>query len=283
MRTEKEMLDLILSFAEKNEKIKLVGMEGSRTHKDFPKDDFQDYDITYVVTEMDVFIENEQWLDIFGERIILQKPEAMSLYYPQLDTWFSYLMLFEDGTRIDLTLVPLEELNLYLSSDSLLKILLDKDRIINSYPMPSERYYYIEKPTAQKFDDCCNEFWWVMTYVVKGLCRKEFLYAADYLNQIIRRESYRMIEWQIGIEHNFSKNIGKNYKYLEKYVSEDLWKRIISTYKMDSYEDLWQVLWTFQELFREVSMHVAAELNFVYPDYDNNISHFIKKIQEKYR
>src|SRR5699024_8646725 len=95
----------------------------------------QDYDITYLVTEMDVFIQDEQWLDVFGERIILQKPEAMSLYYPQLGTWFSYLMLFEDGTRIDLTLIPLEELNLYLSSDSLIKILLDKEGDINNYPV----------------------------------------------------------------------------------------------------------------------------------------------------
>ncbi len=283
MRTEKEMLDLILSFAEEKEEIKIVGMEGSRTNNEGPKDDFQDYDITYLVTEMDVFIQDEQWLDVFGERIILQKPEAMSLYYPQLGTWFSYLMLFEDGTRIDLTLIPLEELNLYLSSDSLIKILLDKEGDINNYPVPSERYYYIEKPTPKKFDDCCNEFWWVMTYVVKGLCRKEFLYAANYLNQIVRRELYRMMEWRIGIEQNFSINVGKNYKNLEKYVSEDLWKSILSTYEMGSYEELWQALWTLQELFREASRYVATELSFEYPNYDNNISNFIQKMQKKYR
>ncbi len=40
----------------------------------------------------------------------------------------------------------------------------------------------------RKYDDCCNEFWNVTTYAVKGLCRKEILFAIDHLNQILRHE-----------------------------------------------------------------------------------------------
>ena len=39
MRTEQEMMDLILLFAEKDERIKVVGMEGSRTNVHVPKDE----------------------------------------------------------------------------------------------------------------------------------------------------------------------------------------------------------------------------------------------------
>lgn len=281
MRTEDEMMHVILRFAKTDDRIRVIGMEGSRTNKNIVKDHFQDYDITYIVTDMKPFIESEEWLDVFGERIFMQKPEDMSLYPPELGNWFSYLMLFEDGNRIDLTIVPISELDLYLSSESLLEVLLDKDGLVKEELIPSDISYHVKKPTAQIFDDCCNEFWWVSIYVVKGIYRKQFLYAADHLDQILRKELYRMIEWKIGVEHNFSINIGKSYKYLEKYVSEDLWKQILATYEMHSYEKMWETLSNLQNLFREISMEVAEKMNFVYPEYDLKISKYIEKIHKK--
>lgn len=72
MRSKQEMMHLILSFAKMEERIKVVGMEGSRANRAIEKDDFQDYDITYLVTDMAPFVDNEEWLDIFGERIFMQ-------------------------------------------------------------------------------------------------------------------------------------------------------------------------------------------------------------------
>lgn len=282
MRTEEEMINLILSVAQEEDRIKVVGLEGSRTDKNARKDEFQDYDITYVVTEIKPFIQNEEWLNVFGKIIFMQKPEAMSLYAPELGNWFSYLMLFEDGNRIDLTIVPLAELDLYLASDHLLEILLDKDELVTVYPIPSDINYHVEKPTPQEFDDCCNEFWWIATYVAKGICRKEFIYAAEYLNQIMRKELLRMIAWKIGFETDFSVTVGKNYKYLEQHVSQGFWERFISTYEMASYKELWEVLFTLQALFREASKDVAKRLKTPYPKYDENISNYVNELYRNY-
>lgn len=38
-------------------------------------------------------------------------------------------------------------------------------------------HYHVRKPSAREYDDCCNEFWNVTPYVIKGLCRKEILFA----------------------------------------------------------------------------------------------------------
>ena len=40
-------------------------------------------------------------------------------------------------------------------------------------------------------------------YVIKGLCRKEILFAIDHFNQIVRHELLRMISWKVGIETGF--------------------------------------------------------------------------------
>ena len=56
MRSEKEMMDLVLSLAEQDERIRIVTLEGSRANINIPKDEFQDYDITYFVSDIEPFI-----------------------------------------------------------------------------------------------------------------------------------------------------------------------------------------------------------------------------------
>lgn len=80
MRSEQQMYDLILNFAKSEERIRAVTLEGSRTNRNIPADEFQDYDITFFVTDMDGFTADDAWLDVFGERQILQKPEDMELF-----------------------------------------------------------------------------------------------------------------------------------------------------------------------------------------------------------
>ena len=48
MRTETEMMNLILQIAE-SLKVEAVALSGSRTDTKAPKDEFQDYDLVYVV------------------------------------------------------------------------------------------------------------------------------------------------------------------------------------------------------------------------------------------
>lgn len=52
MRTEKEIYDLVLNFAFQDERIRIVTLEGSRTNVNIPKDNLQDYDITFFVIDM---------------------------------------------------------------------------------------------------------------------------------------------------------------------------------------------------------------------------------------
>lgn len=281
MRSEREMMKLILDFAERDERIRLVTLEGSRANKNIPKDSFQDYDVSYFVTDMNSFIESDDWLDVFGRRIFMQKPEAMELFPPELGNWFSYLMLFEDKNRIDLTLIPVQEVDEYFKkSDGLVDVLLDKDSLVKGEVTPTDEKYWIKKPTAKEFDDCCNEFWWVSTYVVKGLARKEILFANDHLNEIVRPNLLRMMSWHIGIKKGFNFSLGKNYKFIERYLSKEDWKTLLSTYDVSSYPKTWQALFTCLELFRKYSKAVGNQLDYTYPDYDQAISNYTKDIYQ---
>ena len=276
-----EVYDIVLNFAKTDKRIRMVTLEGSRTNTNIPPDDFQDFDITFFVTDMDSFTSDDKWLDIFGERLILQKPEDMELF-PAVEKGFSYLMLFTDDVKIDLTLLPLELIDEYFTWDKLVKLLLDKDNRIVKPPIPTDIDYHLQKPTQRMFDDCCNEFWNTTTYVVKGLCRKEILFAIDHMNDIVRKELLRMISWLIGIKQGFHFSLGKNYKFMKQYAPEELWERLMSTYNMDSYPHMWESFEQCMALFREVSSEVACQLDYQYPLYDEKISNYVIRQKKKY-
>ena len=55
MRTETEMFDVILQTA-KVLQVDAVAMSGSRTNPKAPKDELQDYDVVYIVEDLDGLI-----------------------------------------------------------------------------------------------------------------------------------------------------------------------------------------------------------------------------------
>ena len=70
-------LDKIDRMDKNDERVRAVYMEGSRVNKNAPKDMFQDYDIVYVVKETKSFIDNKNWINIFGKILFMQYREVM--------------------------------------------------------------------------------------------------------------------------------------------------------------------------------------------------------------
>lgn len=281
MRSEQEMFDTLLGFARDDECIRAVAMEGSKLNKNAPKDIFQDFDITFFVKNNKKYKCNDDWLDFFGKRVIMQKPAEMPLFPP--DDWLGksktliYLIIFEDGNKIDLKLTPLNELEAYFKeSDSLCKVLLDKDNICPLIPEPSDIDFHIKKPSEEFVDNCSNEFWWLSAYVTKGLCRNELLYAIEHIN-LMKKQLLTMISWKVGIETSFSLSVGKSYKYLDKYVSKETWETLTRAYKNDTIDSVWDALILCCNLFQEIEDYVSKKLGYKCPEYNKNVIEHMKK------
>jgi aminoglycoside 6-adenylyltransferase len=272
MRNETEMMELILAVAKNDERIRAVIMNGSRANPNARRDIFQDYDIVYLVTDVGNFRQDPSWIDVFGEIMIMQLPEEMTDPPPANTGIFVYLMQFTDGNRIDLCLYPISQLA-DLARDSLSILLLDKDQRIEPFPAPNEKDYLPQPPTENTFTDSCNEFWWVSTYVSKGLWRREITYAIAMKEQYVRAELNRMIGWFIGIQTNFQVNPGKFGKSFQQYLEPEDWEMLLSTYAAADYDQHWEALAHMCSLFRKISQNVANHYDFPYPyDWDKKVT-----------
>ena len=195
MRSEEEMLALIINTAQKKDDIRAVIMNGSRVNPNALKDPFQDFDIIYLVRDVARYIRNPDVPQLFGEILIMQLPDDMIDPPPEPHDTYCYLMQFMDGNRIDLTFAPLEQAS-HTADDTLSMVLLDKDGLIDPLPPPSDRGYLLKPPTLKRFDDCCNEFWWLNPYVAKGLWRGELTYARHMLDVYMRaNEDACLVSW----------------------------------------------------------------------------------------
>lgn len=280
MRSEQQMLDLILETARGDDRIRAVVMNGSRANPNAPKDIFQDFDIQYIVQDVAPFKRNLEWIKRFGEMMILQLPDDMQdpPPDPEDEGKYGYLMQFADGNRIDLGIVPVD---LYLAEpkDSLSILLLDKDGVIEPFPPPAERDYLPHPPTAKAFGDCCNEFWWVSVYVAKGLWRQEILYAKNMFDCVVREELMKMLTWHIGYKTDFQINPGKLGKYFQKYLEPELWHMLLKTYADASYENTWNALFTTCDLFRNAAVPLAEHYSYEYPmDDDRRVSAHLRHV-----
>ena len=268
MRSEQEMLDQILNIARQEEAVRVVILNGSRVNPNAPRDLFQDFDIIYFVKDVAAFAANVDWVKRFGDVMILQMPETMQDPPPRRDNNFAYLMQFTDGNRIDLTILPLTEVN-RTRLDSLSLLLLDKDGIVKPLPEPTEESYLPRPPSRKAFSDCCNEFWWVSTYVAKALWRQEVFYAKKLLDQEMREQLMKMLDWHFGAETNFGVNPGKQGKYFQKYLELGLLKMLKETYTGIGIDENWEALFTMCNLFRKVALRLAANSDLVYPIEDD--------------
>lgn len=283
MRSDKEMFDIILGVAQKDDRIRAVYMNGSRTSPNVPKDIFQDYDIVYVVTDTASFINDDKWISIFGELLMIQEPDKMDKFIGlnmDFERSYGYLMLFKDGNRIDLRIQTKEAMIEGYENDKLTIPLLDKDNILPVIPSPTDIDYHVKKPTEALFVSCTNNFWWCLQNVAKGIWRDELPYAKLMFEYTSRASLDEMVSWWIGTKYNFQVSTGKMGKYFKKYLPESYWGMYKGTYSNSDYDDLWDSIFVTCELFRVLSKDVAEYFSFTYPVEDDvNMMQYLKHVR----
>ena len=279
MRTEEEMMALILGFARDRDDVRAVVMTGSRTNSAAKRDRFQDYDITYVVEDLAPYRRNQRIPAYFGDIMILQNPDDMGDATAD-KTSYAYLMQFMDGNRIDLTFRPVSDVGSILA-DSLSLVLLDKDRRFE-LPPPTLQSYLPTKPTAKQFADCCNEFWWLNPYVAKGLYRDQIPYAKAILDELLRTQLRQMLTWYLGVTTNFQVSVGLAGKHIKSQLPDDLWRLMERTYSDVRPNNIWEALFAMDELFGTAARAVARAFGFAYCEREEAaISLFTRQIRDQ--
>lgn len=277
MRSSEQVLQQILAFAEADENIRAMVMNGSRVNPNVVLDAFCDYDILCFVEDLEKNVRDQSWIPTFGELVISQ----FNRHDEHPEEQVIFLMQFSDGVRIDLSFATPKMIPIALE-DSLTVVLLDKDQRFPPLPPPSEASYVTPRPDRATYDAVVNEFWWISTYVAKALWRKQWVTAKFFLEGIVRESLNRMVDWFIVMQHGWEITAGKMGKRYGEHLQADIYAELLATYPGIAEEEIWQALFRAGRLMRRLGEAVGEDLGFVYHvDEDERVTRYLRGVKEK--
>jgi aminoglycoside 6-adenylyltransferase len=280
MKQEKEMLSLLVDWAQRNDYIRTVLMTSSRANPHAFTDLFTDYDFEIFVDDLEGFISDDGWLDHFGtliKKVVLQD-----------GNWRTFLVLYEDGTKIDFqistndfikSLAELKELP--AKYDNGYKVLMDKDDYTKRIPAPSYKVYITKRPSEEIYAEIINSFWGDTAYVANSLWRDELYFAKFMLDNVIRFNYLQpAIEWYLGVKHDWSINPNKFGRWFKRYLDPETWSELEGTYAGAGIEENWAALFRTADLFSRLAQEVGESLGYQYPiEYERKMREYLLKVR----
>ncbi len=256
---EDEAIRRIVRWAEAREAVRAVILTSTRAREGASVDAWSDYDVILYATDPAPFLGDGAWTAELGPVLVQMPPRG------QEHAWGTptRLVLYEDGTRIDFTVLDAGvPATLSEELDAGYRVLLDKDGLTAALPAPSGAAYVLRPPTQEELGAVVEEFWWETTYVAKNLWRGELLPARYSLDCVLRLDLLRrMLEWRAAIGHGWTYRPGVLGRGLKAHLDPETWSELERTYSGDDRDALWRTI----ALFRTVATEVARALGLEYP------------------
>jgi len=277
------MIDRIKSWAKKQDAIRVVILTSSRAIKKRKTDKLSDFDIELYMNDMSLFTGSDEWLQEFGDIMIVMPEKREMLKTEQAIR----MVIYKDGTKVDFTIANVSLLHEIKKLPSLpgwlddgYKVLLDKDGLTKKMKKPSFKAYIPRKPNEKEFQDVINNFWFEITYVAKNLWRDEILPAKYSSDSFIRyKVLLKMLEWYVQIEGKWKCRVGVFGKGMKKMLTSSDWEKLQGTFSRGSIVENWKALYNTIAFFRKISQAVADNLGYTYPEeLDKNVTKYIDSI-----
>ncbi|MBT6146551.1 MAG: aminoglycoside 6-adenylyltransferase [Gemmatimonadetes bacterium] len=279
-RGEEEMLALVISFAQADDHIRVVVLNGSRVNPNVKGDIFQDYDVIYFVTDVEPFRDEARIVSHFGVPVVVQKVEDQVYRPGSGDGRYTYNIQFVDGNRIDMGFVAIEEME-RRPADSLTRVLLDKDEILPELDEPSEQSYFLTEPTQHWYDDCCNTFCFTFgSHIPKIFWRRRLPLLKSHISRL-REDLVLMLGWYVGVTKGFDRSLGSEARNLVDHLEPDDWQEFERTYAGAAYDDIFESLLVIHQMFVRTAQIVGRHYGYRFPAQDSDgVLAFLKHVRQ---
>jgi len=190
-------------------------------------------------------------------------------------------MIYPDGVRLDLSF----HVGAYINNGEPSITLLNKDNGNGLRPTnisQNDAVYHIKKPDELFYYSCCNNFWWCLNNIAKGIAREELSAIMSMRENVVRAELHDMMNWYIGTQHGFNISVGKDGRFYKQYLSDDLYTQYSATYSGAEYSDIWKSVFAMCDLFHTLALVVAEYFKFEYrQNEEDGMREYIKLITNR--
>lgn len=250
-----DMTAQVTAWAEVQPEIRALLLVGSRARREFPADEWADYDFECFVTALPVDYHSAEWASAFGE-VWTYLPTMLEVDIPHP------LVVYAGGIKVDFSFTPLRYLEQAVGeailSDSQQRgyqVLVDKDGLAAKLVAPAAPSFV--PPSAQDFHLAMQGFWMGAVYVAQQIRRRN-LWVVKYRDWTMKIDLLRMLEWR----HHSTWHDGH---FLSQWAKEHEAALYASFGHYDD-ADSWAALRQTMRLFQMLARKIAQDYGFDYPD-----------------
>jgi aminoglycoside 6-adenylyltransferase len=267
---EADVLAYCMAWAKTQDAVRALIMTSSRTAPQGKIDLFSDYDLILILTDITPFHQSRDWLAAFGTVLALFRDPIMQ------DGAFEhsgYVVQFEEGLRIDFTLMPVGLLERIVGEPQLpdefdagYRVLLDKDGLTARLKPPTYQAYIPQPPDESRYLEvielCCLD----ATVAAKFLWRDDLIAAKHLIDHYIKQDYLLpVLEWCAEIEHGWTVKPGPYGRGLKRWLRRDLWDELAATYAGANTEANWEAVFRSLALLKRAATEVGDALGYAYP------------------
>lgn len=263
MRENTKTINSILNIAKNDTRIRVAFQTGSKVNPLEKRDDLQDHDIIFCVTNLDDFRQDFSFLEAL-EPVFVYSKDLASSSLPRSKDEINYIILTDQGRKVDISFRPIDQVSDLISSDTLLSLLMDKDNLIKSLPVSSDISYRIIRPTKNEYEQTIYEFFTNIIEVLPYLYRNHYTGAALAFRDI-HDSLIKMLAWNLAYTKDFKLNLGKNYRHLESYLDDESLEVYKDCLEFTSIGEMWKASFACLALFRKMGLLLSDRLAYPYP------------------
>ncbi len=241
-------------------------------------DELSDYDISLFCNDTDPIAKTDIWLKEIAE-VLVSIPEKIVLFETTIPT---RLTIFKGGCKVDFSFFSVQFLDelakrgLPDEFDMGYSVLVDKDHLASSIPLPTYEGFKEKSPSQHQFHDLNKEFWFEVYHVAKYLAREDLWSVQFRMSGIHHRLLLKMICWNEAAKHGWDYSTHKNGKNLQKWVCSKTCKALSGVFPRFDVSEGWSALNNMMELFKRISHETARNLGYPdLPDLEKEMSQFV--------
>lgn len=262
------IMERLVSYANESEMIQAMILFGSRAREKNVADKYSDYDIIFLVKDVDYFLNQDQWLNQINRYYI-------SFLEPTAANGQERRVFFSDAMDMDFLFYDVSESE-SLASDPTIqtffsrgyKILVDKMDFKGAMERnkPSEPTEEIKSVITEKeFINLANTFWFHSIWSVKKILRGEIWSAKGCVDGYMKDLLRQMLESYSKAMNNKDFDVWHDGRFFDSWVDENIRKQLKTAYGAYDAEDILRALKNTIHIFSDVSSRTSAFLGYDNP------------------
>ncbi|WP_315110014.1 aminoglycoside 6-adenylyltransferase [Clostridium intestinale] len=258
----KDIVDRIIKYGETSELVKAEVLIGSQSRQIDCADEYSDIDVMLFVSDIDFFINSDEWISYLGkyyisfvEKTVSGGMERRVVFENAMDVDFIFLQA-DNFSRIN-------ELSEIVSRSY--KMLLDKDNFtdIISNVAQSDKLFSI--PTESEIQNLISEFFFHVIWASKKVMRGELWAAITCVDGYMKKLLLKMIEYHSHALHGTDYDTWHNGKFIERWAEPWVVKEFQNIYARYSDKDIMKALLNTMNLFKNIAIETMDKWDYEYP------------------